>query len=122
MSYLEYHEYRILGGQLPAEEYERYEIQAEAQIDGETFGRIGKLPELPEEVKRLTFELIELNHKGDLSGELLSSEKVGDWQKSYKGVSAASYTKAKSALIRSYLRRIFTEDGIPLLYRGADVL
>lgn len=121
MSYLEYHEYKGLGGELDAGDYERYEIQAEQLINRDTFGRIEKLPELPEEVKRLTFELIELNRKSDMTAEALASERVGDWQKSYRSTSAASYTRAKSALIRTYLSGIFDPDGIPLLYRGVDV-
>ena len=120
MKYLSYDEYKAFGGELYEEGYLRYAFRAERLIDQETFGRLKDFDKIPFEVKRLTFELMALAHKGDISAERVSSEKVGDWQRSYKSPSAASYSKAGAALVRSYLSGIFTPNGIPLLYRGVD--
>lgn len=120
MSYLTYSEYQTWGGTLSEQDFERYGFKAEKLIDEETYGRISKLSSIPEEVKRLTYELITLGEKGDITAANVSSEQVGSWHKTYRNVSAASYTRASLSIIRTYLSGIFTPDGIPLLYKGVE--
>lgn len=121
MSYLSYADYRTWGGTMEETDFNRYEYRAEKLIDEETFGRVKEISPVPEEVKRLTFELVTLVQKADVSNDTVSSERVGNWQKSYRGVSQAAYTRAGKSIIRTYLSGIYTSEGVPLLYRGCDV-
>ena len=120
MSYLTYSDYRTMGGIMSEIDFERYEFRAEKLIDEETYGRISQLNGVPEEVKNLTFELVTLGQKSDITNDTVSSEQVGSWHRTYKGASQASYTKAIKTLIRTYLSGIFLSNGVPLLYRGVD--
>lgn len=121
MSYLSYADYRTWGGTMEETDFNRYEYRAEKLIDEETFGRVKNCNPVPEVVKRLTFELVALVQKADVTNDIVSSESVGSWKKSYKGVSQAAYSKAGKSIIRTYLSGIYTSEGVPLLYRGCDV-
>lgn len=120
MSYLTYQEYTNMGGTLSESDFTRYEFRAEKLIDEETYKRISQLSSIPDEVKNLTFELVTLGQKSDITNDTVSSEQVGSWHRTFKGASQASYTKAIKSLIRTYLTGIFLENGVPLLYRGID--
>lgn len=118
MEYLTYIEYLEMGGSLPETAFDRYNFMAHRIIDHETFNRVLELEQIPKEVKMLSFELIELNAKADISAEKVSSESVGSWSKSYKDVSTDEYNSQTVYLVHTYLSDIYLEDGTPLLYRG----
>lgn len=118
MEYLTYGEYLVMGGSLPETAFDRYNFMARRIIDHETFNRVLELTEIPKEVKMLSFELIELNAKADISTENVVSESVGSWSKSYKDISSDEYNNQTVYLVHTYLSGIYLENGTPLLYRG----
>ena len=118
MGYLTYNDYIAMGGGLDEAAFHRYSFMAKKEIDRETFGRIKSMPDVPEAVRMLTFELIQVNAKGDLSEESVTSESVSGWSKSFKDVSKEDFDKERMRLILSYLSDEYDDQGTPLLYRG----
>ena len=56
--YLEYTEYKNLGGTLKETPFNLLEYNARKRIDEKTFGRLINLTNIPQEVKLCVFELI----------------------------------------------------------------
>ena len=130
--YLTYEEYRNMGGTLEEVPFTKFEFQAEAEINYATFNRLKRDTVIAEEVKRLTFYLIELMQKKSAA---LSLGKGGTYDSTYittqsnDGVSISYNGMAPSDLIklcktdslnaiRSYLDGVTNEAGRKLLYRG----
>lgn len=118
MSYLNYSDYKTMGGGLDEAAFIRYSFMAQKEIDRETFGRIKAMALVPDAVKMLTFELVQVNVKADLSTECVTSESVSGWSKSFKDVAQEDYSKERLRLILSYLSDEYDDTGTPLLYRG----
>lgn len=118
MEYLTYETYKELGGELPKTAFNRYYFKAKAYIDRETFGRIRKMEQLPEEVKNLVFELIGLNAKADISADKVTNESVGSWSKSYQPITTQEFVNEQQHLISDYLVQVTDDYGTPVLYRG----
>lgn len=134
--YLTYEEYHQMGGTLEETNFNRFEFQAEAQINYATFSRLKGDKVIPEEVKRLTFYLVDLMEKkaaafslGKDSSSTTSNTGVYITSQSNDGVSISynglnpkdliELCKADSLnAIRSYLDGVTNEAGRKLLYRG----
>ena len=56
--YLTYNEYKAYGGSLSESNFGRFSFRAETEIDNNTQGRLKKIADIPECVKRCEYELI----------------------------------------------------------------
>lgn len=70
--YLTYDEYKAYGGNLSNTEFDRFSFRAECEINNATFDRCKNLTEIPEEVKRCEYELIEYISKNTQNGSVSS--------------------------------------------------
>lgn len=130
--YLTYEEYYRMGGTLDEANFLKFEFQAEAQINYLTFSRLKKDKTIPEEVKRLTFYLLDLMEKKAAAfslGKGSSNTSVYVTSQSNDGVSTSYNGLAPSDLIelckadithaiKSFLDGVTNEAGHKLLYRG----
>lgn len=122
--YLTYSEYAAYGGTLSQTDFERAEYAAERVVRNYTFNRIDTMQAIPEAVKRLMFELIDLNANTAqirTAGNAIKSFNTDGYSETY-GSSVASYADVEAQagdLVRQYL---LSEEinGVPLLYCGAD--
>lgn len=112
MMYLTYDEYQAYGGEDANAAFSRAEYRAEKDIDRYTFDRIKEMTVVPEEVKRLIFELIDYYDSPICAG--VSSESVDGWSRSY----ATQTDAALGDLIRVYLSDVCDDYGTPVLYCG----
>lgn len=119
--YLTYEEYKTRGGTLEDAAFSRFAFGAEQTIRRVTFGRVDQMQKVPESVKWLVFELVGMAEQAAAESANLSSEKVGEWSKSYEVVTEAERKAKENALIRNYLAAETDDNGIPLLYLGVDV-
>ena len=111
--YLTYDEYAEMGGTLNKAAFSRLELKARKLIDQRTFGRLKGLAEQSEVVKKLVFELMDVEEK-EQNGVLQSVSNDG-----YSETYAVANNEQKSAcLIVAYLSQEKTADGTPLLYCG----
>ena len=107
--YLNYNEYRLLGGTLDQTPFNLLEYDVRKEIDKQTLGRLINLKEQREEVKMCVWELINLqqsiNNGVDISGNVIN-------------YTNREIVKAKVDTIRRHLLNCELEDGTPYLYRG----
>ena len=134
--YLTYDEYKKFGGTLEESTFTDFEIRAEMKVNYYTFNRLVNDTEIPSNVKRLMYVLIDLLQKQD---EALSlGQNVGS-----SSDTSALYIKSKSndgdsttynsmdsnnvfamcdqkikSNIETYLQGVMNEAGRKLLYRG----
>lgn len=111
--YLTYAEYTSLGGEIDEVAFIRREFAASSEIDRATFGRLRKMQSVPNAVKMLVAELIDIDNEVSNS---VQEERVETWSKTYK--SASDLKQNKSDLIYAYLIDERDDNGIPLLYCG----
>jgi hypothetical protein len=130
--YLTYGEYRRKGGTLDEITFERFEFQAEAEINRLTFSRLRGETSVPREVQLLTHYLVDLMHKKALAFSLGKESATVDapiTSQSNDGVSISYNGLAPSDLIelcktdipnaiKSYLDGVTNSAGQKLLYRG----
>lgn len=130
--YLTYNEYTSMGGTLEEIPFTNFEFQAEAEINYATFNRLKKDNTIPEEVKRLTYYLINLLEKkaaafslgkGDTGdGTYITSQSNDGVSISYNGMSPSDLIELCKTdslkAIKSYLEGVTNEAGRKLLYRG----
>lgn len=124
--YLTYQEYLALGGTLEEMPFNLLEYNARKKIDERTFGRLIDKGQEYQEVKLCIFNMITtLNSYSsyDTQNKAISSESTDGYSISY-GTPQKSITEAKNneleVSIDTYLANIVV-DGVPALYRGADV-
>lgn len=118
--YLTYEEYRERGGNLTEAAFSRFAFGEEQTVRGATFGRVDRMREIPESVKWLVFELVGIAEQAEREDAKLTSEKVGEWSKSYAVETQSERQAQVDTLIRRYLAAEADENGIPLLYLGVD--
>lgn len=121
MKYLTYEEYKQMGGPLEETAFSRFAFGAEQTIRRATFGRVDKMQEVPEAVKWLVYELIGISEQFEKENANVTSEKVGEWSKSYEVETEADRQVKTNTLIRNYLMAETDDNGVPLLYLGVDV-
>ena len=130
--YLTYDDYKRMGGTLDEINFERFEFQAEAQINYATFSRLKGNTVIPEEVKKLTHYLIDLMEKKAAAFSLgkgssdtatyITSQSNDGVSVSYNGLNPSDLIELCKAdvlnAIRSFLDGVTNEAGHKLLYRG----
>ena len=116
--YLEYYEYKKLGGNLSEMSFNLLQYRAEKQIDEMTSGRFRKLSEYPIELKLCINELITEIKKCNETGNK-SSESVGNYSVSYDKPITTEKKKSLKSIIKEYLSDTKVDD-IYVLYCGAD--
>lgn len=119
--YLSYDKYREWGGTLEETAFSRFAFGAEQTVRRATFGRVDRMREIPESVKRLVFELVGMAEQAAQENANVTSEKVGEWSKSYEVETEADRQAKTNTLIRSYLTAESDDNGVPLLYLGVDI-
>ena len=129
--YLTYEEYQNFGGTLDEPNFNKFEFQAEAEINYATFNRLTGDTNIPYAVKRLTLYLVDLMEKraaalslgkGSTTPSYITSQSNDGVSISYNGMSPAELIKLSETdslkAIRSYLEGVTNEAGRKLLYRG----
>lgn len=125
-NYLNYKEYKKLGGTLDQTPFNILEFQAQKEIDKLTFGRLKDLDEQINEVKMCIFELINTldSYSLDINNSEnkgIASENIDGYSVTYKSTTSEDI-KAKNNeikdIIESYLSDCVLDNGIPYLYRG----
>lgn len=124
--YLEYDEYRSLGGTLQETPFNILEYEAQLNVDRYTFGRLKNLDEQINEVKVCMYSLINTMQsyaEGNAKARNIASENTDGYSVSYVGISK-ELTEAQVAEIRTiiniYLSQCKLEDGTPYLYCGVE--
>ena len=116
--YLSYDKYREWGGTLEETAFSRFVFGAEQTVRRATFGRVDRMREIPESV---VFELVGMAEQAAQENANVTSEKVGEWSKSYEVATEADRQAKTNTLIRSYLTAESDDNGVPLLYLGVDI-
>ena len=130
--YLTYDEYVSIGGTLDEATFIKLEFQAEAHINYATFNRLKGDKEIPLEVMRLTFYLIDLMEKKSAAFSLgkdsshtnaaITSQSNDGVSISYSGMNPSDLIKLcekdLADAIRTYLEGVTNMAGRKLLYRG----
>ncbi len=119
--YLNFNEYKVLGGTLDETPFSILEMQAQLIVDKYTFGRLKNLPEQIKEVKLCIFELMHKldNYKSEAGN--VASENIDGYSISYATINTElieTHNKEIKNIIRTYLSGFYTDDGVPYLYVG----
>lgn len=122
MQYLTYEEYIAIGGICDNTAFDRNITKATAVIDTETHRRVWDMETIPQEVKALCRDLIELYERNSTSGQVITShsQSAGAVSESvsYATVTQEEVKKAADDLVYDYLMSVEDDNGTPLLYRG----
>ena len=138
--YLNYEEYKTMGGTLEETAFNNFEFEAECTINWYTFNRLIGETEISEKVKRLTYRLIQLaqlNQEALTLGKpidvnsttgsvgAVTSQSNDGFSTVYNSLSAADALSASALssqkvnnLVRTYLQGEVNSLGRKLLYRG----
>lgn len=76
--YLTYTEYTNFGGVLSETEFNRHSYRVEKEIDNATFNRCQDMSDVPENVKRCAFELVEYISRNTKDGALQGVSSFGN--------------------------------------------
>lgn len=122
MQYLTYDKYSEMGGICDSTAFDRNIAKATAIIDTETHKRIWKMETIPQEVKALCRDLIELYARNNTSDKVVTShsQSAGAVSESvsYATVSQEEVKEMADNLVYDYLMSVEDDNGTPLLYRG----
>jgi hypothetical protein len=122
MQYINYDQYKELGGKLDDAAFKRNIARANGVIDNMTFNRIEAMSEIPNNAKELCRDLVE--YFADNFG---SSRQVSNRSQSAGGLSESESFVIRSTeerageiadIVKDYLMNIADDNGTPLLYRG----
>lgn len=122
MIYLDYAQYAEIGGVLEMTAFNRYIDRVCGIIDNATFGRIEKMTEIPRQVRACCRELVEYMAKNVEQGNVSSqSQSAGGVSESvtYANKSTEDIENECANIIFDFLGNVKTDNGTPLLYRGA---
>ena len=123
MTYLTYEEYSNMGGVLDLTAFNRNIDRACGVIDNATHNRIECMEEVPQRAKALCRDLVEYLARNNTNEIAVTSR-----SQSAGGVSESESYATKTAddvygdiqnMLYDYLGNEKTDNGIPLLYRGA---
>lgn len=122
--YLNYEEYRNLGGTLEETPFNISELEAQKNVDRYTFGRLKDLEKQSDEVKVCIYKLIgliETYNSYEKQNKGISSETTDGYSVSYgqanESISIAKNSEIKN-IIKTCLAECRLEDGTPYLYVG----
>ena len=122
MIYLTYEQYTEIGGVLEMTAFERYIDRVCGIIDNATFGRLEKMTEIPRQVRACCRELVEYMAKNVEQGNVSSqSQSAGGVSESvtYTNKTTEDIENECANIIFDFLGNVKTDNGTPLLYRGA---
>ena len=123
MIYIDFEEYKEIGGVLDVTAFNRNIARASGIIDNATFCRIEKMSKVPENAKHLCRDLIEYlvrNNVTDLTVTSRSQSAGAVSESESYAVKTVEETQEEiTRMIYDYLGGCFTDDGVLLLYRGA---
>ena len=122
MIYLTYEQYTDIGGVLEMTAFSRNIDRVCGIIDNATYGRLEKMTEIPRQVRACCRELVEYMAKNDDQGNVSSqSQSAGGVSESvtYENKSTEDIENECANIIFDFLGNVKTDNGIPLLYRGA---
>ena len=122
MIYLTYEQYTEIGGVLEMTAFERYIDRVCGIIDNATFGRLEKMTEIPRQVRACCRELVEYMAKNVEQGNVSSqSQSAGGVSESvtYTNKTTEDVENECANIIFDFLGNVKTDNGTPLLYRGA---
>ena len=130
--YLTYDEYLSMGGTFDEATFKKLEFQVEAHINYATFNRLKGDKEIPLEVTRLTFYLVDLMEKkadafslgkdSSHTDAAITSQSNDGVSISYSGINPSDLIKLcekdSAEAIRMHLEGVTNAAGRKLLYRG----
>jgi hypothetical protein len=118
--YLTYDEYIQYGGELTLAAFTRLEYKARKEVEARTQNRLSAVATIPESVKRLMFELIDLLSRWEQSkNETMSGySNDGVTISLRKASSNAEIEGEAEAMMLSYLSQERDDNDVPLLYLG----
>jgi hypothetical protein len=122
MQYLTYEEYVEIGGVLEVTAFNRNIDRICGVIDNATYGRFEQMTEIPRQVKACCRELVEYLSDNATSKTITSkSQSAGGVSESvsYANKTADDVENEIANIIFDYLGSVKTDNGTPLLYRGA---
>lgn len=124
MQYLTYQEYLSLGGICDSTAFARNIVRANSLIDAETHKRVWEMETIPEQVKALCRDLVELFERNSTSERTITSQSQSagavSESVSYATSSQDEVSISAENLIIDYLLPVEDDNGTPLLYRGCD--
>lgn len=122
MQYLDYQEYLEMGGICDSTAFDRNITKATAVIDTETHKRVWDMETIPEQVKALCRDLVELYARNNMSDKVVTShsQSAGAVSESvsYATATQEDVKQAADNLVYDYLMSVTDDNGTPLLYRG----
>lgn len=119
--YLNYNEYKSLGGSIDKMPFNLLEFEARKSIDKYTLGRLKNLPTQIDEVKVCEYQLINLLNDYNSIHRTVASESIDGYSVSYNAsLEQDKKTKEVESIIKTYLSECKLEDGTPYLYRGVE--
>jgi hypothetical protein len=125
MQYINYDEYKELGGGLEETALRRNVMRANGIIDNATSNRIESMAQIPPQAKELCRDLIEY-----FAENFGSSKQISNRSQSAGGVSESESFLIRSTeerageindIIKDYLLSVEDDYGTPLLYRGCKI-
>ena len=122
MIYLTYEQYTEIGGVLEMTAFSRNIDRVCGIIDNATFGRLEKMTEIPRQVRACCRELVEYMAKNVEQGNVSSqSQSAGGVSESvtYANKTTEDIENECANIIFDFLGAVKTDNGTPLLYRGA---
>ncbi len=113
-SYVEYkyHRESYSGSKIPEKAFPKYEMQAEAFMHRITFGRVKRLPEIPDEVKKAICAMAEVSYQEDKKTPGVKSETIDG----YSATFADTGSSARDAEMYQEAKNFLSDTG--LLFRG----
>ena len=122
MQYLTYEQYTEIGGTLEMTAFSRNIDRVCGMIDNATFGRIDKMAVVPRQVKACCRELVEylanIVESGNVSSQSQSAGGVSE-SVTYTNKTTEDIENECANIIFDFLGNVKTDNGTPLLYRGA---
>lgn len=108
----EYYKESFFGSKIPEKAFPKYEMQAEAFLQRITFGRVKRLPEIPDEVKKAICAMAEVNYQEDKKTPGAKSETIDGYSVTF----ADTGGNAKAAEMYQAAKDYLSDTG--LLFRG----
>ena len=122
--YLEEAFFRANGGsdRVTPAAFPRLEFRAEKIIDRHTFGRVRVMQNVPEAVKRLMVELVNLEQSRSEAVETPAVKSFSNdgYSESYEVITPEQAEQMELSLICTYLSGETNDRGVPLLYLGSE--
>lgn len=119
--YLEYKEYRELGGILDEAAFNMYGTDAEIKVSTATRQRIYNVNDDTKTIVKICIaRIVDIvkEERKSLSGTRVTSSGHDGFSQSFGVPTAAEYSAKISEIIDDFLGEQSDRDGIPLLYRG----